>query len=142
MVDLAKGVEVRNYGLKRTPDPRTVRESLILFLPVAIIAGVLSFQIWIRSQTVYLGYQSQELSSQSDDLLRQRQLLVVEEQMLKNPKWLDEVAGKNLGMIALRPDQIIHAPAASWHDVNQKDAQMGNLARSIEPTKSALFERP
>jgi hypothetical protein len=142
MVDLADGVEVRNYGLKRAPDPKAVRESITLFLPLTLIACVFCFQIWIRSQTIHVGYQSQELRIQGDELLRNRQQLVVEEQMVKNPKWLDEIAGNSLGMIVIRPDQIISAPITSWDEANSKNTLIGNLVGPYESKKSSSFERP
>jgi cell division protein FtsL len=142
MVDLANGVEVRNYGLKRTPDPKGVRESLMLFLPVAIVACAFSFQIWIRCQTISVGYQMQELQSQWDELLRNRQQLVVEEQTVKNPEWLDQIAGKNLGMVVVRPAQIIPASIKNLDADNSKTTLMGNLVGPYVPDKSSSFERP
>jgi cell division protein FtsL len=142
MVDLANGVEVRNYGLKRTPDPKGVRESLMLFLPVAIVACAFSFQIWIRCQTISVGYQTQELQMQWDELLRNRQQLIVEEQTAKNPEWLDLVAGKDLGMVVVRPAQIIPASAGSLDSDNSNNALLGNYVGSYEPEKSASFIRP
>ena len=137
MLDLAVGIETRNYGLKKTPDPQILRESLLLILPLAIIASVLSFHIWIRSQSIRIGYQSQELNAQEEALARNQQHLVVEEQTLKDPKWLEAIAGKNLGMIILRADQIIPAPLDNWNASNSKTTLMGNLIRPDEPRKPA-----
>jgi cell division protein FtsL len=140
MVDLADGVEVRNYGLKRTPDPRILQESLALILPLAVIAGALSFHIWIRSQIIYTGYQKQDLKIQEEVLSRDRQHLVVEEQMLRNPKRLDEIAIKQLDMILVRPDQIIPAPIRNWNVDNSKTALVGNLARPDEQKKTSSLD--
>jgi cell division protein FtsL len=137
MVDLAAGTEVRNYGLKRTTDPKILQESLILILPLAVIAGALSFSIWIRSEIVYVGYQKQDLKAQEEELARNRQQLVVEEQTLTNPEWLDAVASNSLGMIVVRPDQIIPASIQNWKADNSKATLMGNLVRPYEPKKSA-----
>ena len=137
MVDLAAGTEVRNYGLKRTPDPKILQESLMLILPLAVIAGALSFSIWIRSQIIYVGYQKQDLKMQEEELSHNRQQLVVEEQTLKNPKWLDAVAGNSLGMIVVRPDQIIPAAIQTWKEDNSKATLMGNLVQPYEPKKVA-----
>lgn len=139
MVDLAKGVAVRNYGLKNTPDAEIMRESLLMFLPLAVIASVFTFQIWIRSQTVHLGYQTQELQTQREELLRDRQQLVVEEQMLKSPKWLDEIANKELGMVVVRPDQILPAPVKNWDADNSRNTLMGNLVRPNAVKGSSAF---
>ncbi len=139
MVDLAKGVAIRNYGLKKTPDSKTVRDSLMMFLPLAILASAFSFQIYIRSQTISLGYRTQELQIQQEELQRNRQQLVVEEQMLKNPRWLDEIAGKSLGMVVMRPDQILPAPIKNWDADNSKNTLMGNLVRPYAAKQSSSF---
>jgi|WetSurSiteA1Bulk_404760.scaffolds.fasta_scaffold12442_2 cell division protein FtsL len=139
MVDLAAGTEVRNYGLKRTPDPKILQESLLLILPLAVIAGALSFSIWIRSQIIYVGYQKQDLKTQEEELSRNQQQLVVEEQTLKDPKWLEAVASSSLGMIVVRPDQIIPATIQTWNEDNSKATLMGNLVQPYEPKKPASF---
>jgi cell division protein FtsL len=142
MVDLANGVEVRNYGLKRTPDPKGVRESLMLFLPVAIVACAFSFQIWIRCQTISVGYQTQEFRTQWEELSRNQEQLVVEEQTVKNPEWLEQVAGKDLGMVVVRPAQIIPASIKNLDADSSKTTLMGNLVGPYEPQKATSFERP
>ncbi|MBN1568772.1 MAG: cell division protein FtsL [Acidobacteria bacterium] len=139
MVDLAAGTEVRNYGLKRTPDPKILQESLILILPLAVIAAALAFSIWIRSEIIYSGYQKQDLKAQEEELLRSHQQLVVEEQILKDPRWLDAVAGNSLGMIIVRPDQIIPASFSNWKDDHTKSALIGNLVQPYGPKKPASF---
>jgi len=139
MVDLAKGVAVRNYGLKNTPDTEIMRESFRMFLPLALIASVFTFQVWIRSQTIHLGYQMQELRVQREELLQDRQQLVVEEQMLKNPKWLDEIARSQLGLVVVRPDQVLPSPIRNWDDDNSKGTLMGNLVRPIAVKRSSGF---
>ncbi|MDM7997487.1 MAG: cell division protein FtsL [Acidobacteriota bacterium] len=139
MVDLAKGVAVRNYGLKNTPDSEIMRESFLMFLPLAVIASVFTFQIWVRSQTVHLGYQTQELRAQREELLRDRQHLVVEEQTLKSPKWLDEIAIKELGLVVVRPDQVLPPPVKNWDSDNSKDTLVGNLVRPNSVKRSSAF---
>ena len=139
MVDLAKGVAVRNYGFKHTPDAKLMRVSLLMFLPLAAIAGVFTFQIWVRSQTIHLGYQTQELRMQKDELLRNCQQLVVEEQTLKNPKWLDEIARKELGMAVVRPEQIIPVPVKVRDGDDSKSILIGSLIRANAAERSSAF---
>ncbi len=139
MVDLAAGTEIRNYGLKRTPDPKILQESLLLILPLAVIACALAFSIWIRSQIIDAGYQKQDLKIQEEELSRSLQQLVVEEQVLKDPKWLDAVASKSLGMVIVRPDQIIPASIQTWKGDNAKGNLMGNLVQPYGPKKPALL---
>ena len=109
MVDLAAGTEIRNYGLKRTPE------------------------------IIDVGYQKQDLKIQEEELSRSLQQLVVEEQVLKDPKWLDAVASKSLGMIIVRPDQIIPASIQTWKGDNAKGNLMGNLVQPYGPEKPALL---
>jgi len=136
MVDLAVGIEAKNYGLKRTPDPKILQESLLLILPLAIIAGALSFHIWTRSETIHVGYQTQEFKLQEEELVRSREQLIVEEQTLKDPQWLDAVADKYLGMVVVRPDQIIPAPIRNWDASNSKNTLIVNLIQP-DATKKA-----
>jgi cell division protein FtsL len=135
MLDLAAGIEERNYGLKKKPDTQILRESMPLVFLLAIIATALFFHVWICSQTLRIGYQSQELNSQEQELLRSQQHLIVEEQTLKDPKWLAAVAGRDLGMTIVRADQIIPAPIGNWNAGNVKPTLIGNLIQASEPVK-------
>ncbi len=114
MLDLAAGMEHRNFALRKTPDLQTLSESLKIVLPLAMIACALCFHIWIRGQNVHIGYQSQQLKEQEQNLLRIQQHIIVEEQALLDPKSLDELARNKLGMIILPIDRIIPAPLETW----------------------------
>ena len=65
--------------------------------------------------------------------------LGVEEQMLKDPKWLDAVASNSLGMIIVRPDQIIPAPIQNSMEDYLRAALTGNPGQPYEPKKPASF---
>ncbi len=139
MLDLAVGVEARNYDLSKTTDPQILMESLRLIFPLALIAGALSFQIWVRSQVIHIGYKSQELRTQEELLKRNQQQFIVEEQTLQDPKWLEAMASRKLGMIVIQPGQIIPAPLERWDTGPVKTSSLPNLIQSDEPRKPASY---
>ena len=139
MLDLAAGIEARNYGLGRSNGWRTVLESAPIILPLLGIMSVLSFHIWVRSQSIHIGYQSQQLSTQEEDLLQIQRQLILEEQTLKNPAWLEATARKNLGMILLKPNQIISPPIENWDTGSPRTFKLGSLLEPSEPKKQPLF---
>ncbi len=85
MVDLAGGIEARNYGIRRATDLRHLFELLHVILSAALIAGVLCVYSWTRSQIVNIGYQSHDLKVAEESLLRMEKNLILEEETLKNP---------------------------------------------------------
>ena len=139
MLDLATGVEARNYDLSRTADPQILIESLRLIFPLAVIAGVLSFQIWVRSQVIHIGYQSQELRKQEEILRRNQQQFIVEAQTLQDPKWLEAVISKELGMIVIQPGQIIPVPYEKLDRGIVKTSSLANPVQPDEPRKPASY---
>jgi len=138
MLDLAAKIETRNYGLRKTTDPRTLLESLRVILPLVIIAAAFSFRIWVCSESIHIGYQSQQLSALVEDSLRTQQQLILEEQTLKDPKSLESIA-RDLGMIPLRPDQLILAPVADWDAGSLETLALMNPYRPSEPRKPSAF---
>jgi len=136
MLDLAAGIEVRNYGLRKASDPQSLLESLKMILPLTMVAGALSFYVWVRGQVIQVGYQSQRLKAQEEELLQTRQQLVLEEQTLKDPKWLEAAARKNLGMAVVKPYQVIPAPLfENWDTSSSKTPGPGKPFELSEPEK-------
>jgi cell division protein FtsL len=111
MVDLAPGMEARNYGLKKAPNSRNLWESLKILFPFMMIAGALSFYIWLYSETLLIGYQTQQFNEEKDDALQIQQQLILEEQTLISPERLDLIARSDLGMVPLKANQLIILPA-------------------------------
>jgi len=98
------------------------------------IAGVLSFYLWIRSQMINIGYQSQQFTTKEETLKRAQGMLILEEQTLKNPERLDAIARTDLGMIPLRTNQLISRPT---EDVDLRQANtlaLANPSLSSGPT--------
>jgi cell division protein FtsL len=139
MVDLAAGIEARNYGLRKTTEPKALWETLKIILPLTIIAGALSFHIWIQSQSVDLGYQNQELVAQEQSSLRIRQQLILEEETVKNLASLEQIARNELGMIHLKASQIIPAPLDNSDTVGSETLAMGTPSQFSETRKRAVF---
>ena len=130
MVDLAVGIESRNYGLRKTIEPKALWESLKIILPLVIIAGALSFYIWIQSQSINIGYQSQQLTVQEEELLRTQQQLILEEETVKNLATLEKIARNELGMVSLKASQIIPAPFEDLDAIGSETLALGNFSQS------------
>ncbi len=139
MLDLAAGMENRNYALRRSTNSRTLLESLEIVLPLIVIAGALCFQIWIRGQTIHIGYENQQLKEQEEILFRIQQQLIVEEQTLMDPRLLETIASRDLGMIILPANQIIPAPLENLDATNSEASVLGNLLRPSERKKPSAF---
>jgi len=110
MTDWADGIEIRNYGIKCVIDSRVLSELLRTIISLGMIAGALLFYSWVRSQIVYTGYESQKLFTAEESLLHIQNKLILEEETLTNPQRIDIIARQELGMIPLRPNQLILPP--------------------------------
>jgi cell division protein FtsL len=139
MVDLAVGIKARNYGLRKTTEPRALWEALKFILPLMVIAGALSFHIWIQSQSIHIGYQSQELIAQEQNSLRVRQQLILEEETVKNLASLEKIARNELGMVPLKASQIIAAPLDNLDTVGSETLAMGTYSQLSESRKRAVL---
>jgi hypothetical protein len=111
MVDLAHGMEARNYGIKETSTIKSLGESLKTLLPLIAIAGALAIYIWTYSETIHIGYQAQQLNKLKEEALKAQQQLIIEEQTLKSPEWLETTVRRDLGMVPIKAAQVLIAPA-------------------------------
>jgi cell division protein FtsL len=107
MTDLANGIEKRNQAIKRGIDKRHLAEMICIVLSFSAIAIVAVFYIWVRIQTVNLGYETQKLRMAEELQLRAARNLTLEVETLKDPGRIDLIARQQLGMMPLRPSQII-----------------------------------
>lgn len=107
MTDWADGIELRNYGIKCVIDSRVLSELVRTIICLAMVAGALLFYSWIRSQIVSTGYESQKLFASLESLQRTQKKLILEEEELRSPERIDIIARNDLGMIPLRPNQLI-----------------------------------
>ena len=140
MLDFAVGIEAKNYGLRKTSDLRTLLDSLKILFPLVVIAGALSFHIWVRSQTIQFGYEYQQLNNQQEDLLNLQKILVLEEQTLKDPKTLEILAMGDLNMIIPPADRIIlSTPPEEWDLGDSETLALGNLSVPSETNTPSAF---
>ena len=56
MVDWAAGIQTRNYGIRREPDARSMKEMTWIVSSMIVMAGVLLFYSWVRNQMINQGY--------------------------------------------------------------------------------------
>ena len=139
MLDFAAGIESKNYGLRKTSDFRTLLDSLKILFPLVMIAGALSFHIWICSQNIQIGYQNQKLNDQETDLMDTQKQLILEEQTRKDLKRLETLAMGELGMIIPPADRIILSTTPEEWDLGNSEAlALGNLSTPETKAPSAF----
>ncbi len=133
MVDLAGGVESMNYGLKRGMDLRTLVESLKVIWPLAAVACALSFHIWVRAQTVQVGYQTQQLRRQVEKLRDQERQIALEAQTHGNLEMVNLIARSDPGVIILRADPIQPPQPPSRELGSSEKFEVGSLVQKSGP---------
>jgi len=107
MTDWAEGIETRNYGIKSEIDAGMLSELMRTIVALMMVAAALLFYSWVRSQIVSTGYESQQLFTTEESLLRTQKRLMLEQEMLSNPERIDVIARIDLAMTPLRPNQLI-----------------------------------
>jgi cell division protein FtsL len=107
MTDWADGIETRNYGIKCVIDARILSELVRTIVCLAMVAGALLFYLWIHSQIISIGYESQKLLREEESLRSIQKILNLEEETLRCPERIDMIARTRLGMIRLSPNQLI-----------------------------------
>jgi cell division protein FtsL len=107
MTDWAEGIETRNYGIKNEIDLGMLSELMRVIIALIMVAGALLFYSWVQSQIVNTGYESQRLYMEEKSLQRTQQSLILEEEILGDPKRIDAIARTELNMMPLHPNQLI-----------------------------------
>ena len=110
MTDWADSIELRNNGIKCVIDARILSDLLRNIVSLVMIAGALLFYSWTRGQIVETGYETQKLSKLEESLQDTQKQLIAEEEMLMDPRRIDLIATRDLGMIRLHPNQLILPP--------------------------------
>ena len=139
MIDLAIGVETRNYSLKRGSDLRTVLELLKTVGPLFVIACAFSFQLWIRAQSIQIGYSTQQLKKQAGKLMQSRQQFALEEQALKNLAAMDLMARNNPGVIILRANPAIPSQFDNRDANSSRTPELETLVRLSGSQKTSAL---
>ena len=107
MTDWADSIELRNNGIKCVIDARILSDLLRNIISLVMIAGALLFYSWTRGQIVETGYQTQNLLKIEESLLDMQEQLIAEEGTWSDPRRIDLIATRDLGMILLHPNQLI-----------------------------------
>jgi hypothetical protein len=107
MTDWANGIETRNYGIKNEIDANMLSGFIRTIIPLMIIAGAFLFCSWVRSQLFNVGYEISKLSDREKALIQTRDSLNVEEESLKRPGHIDDLARNDMGMIPICANQLI-----------------------------------
>jgi cell division protein FtsL len=107
MVDLADGIEARNYCIRRRTDRRSLTELLLTTSTLLMIAGALLFCLWARFGIMQIGYEEQQLRTVEASLVRTQTALILEEETLKHPQRIESIARDELGMFPVRLNQLL-----------------------------------
>ena len=110
MTDWADSIEIHNNGIRCVIDLRILSDLLRTIIALGLIAGALLFYSWVRSQIVYMGYESQKLFAVEEKLRDIEANLIAEEEIWTSPKRIYAIATRNLGMTKLHPNQVIMPP--------------------------------
>ena len=112
MIDWAGGVQSRNSGIIMRSDRRHMGDLLIPVLPALAVFGVLIWYSWIQSRMEAISYEESELRAEEMVLLEEQSKLMIQEERLKNPKHIDELARRDLGLERIQTNQILTADPA------------------------------
>ncbi len=138
MMDWADGIENRNFGIRRITDKKRLSELLWMMFSLIMVAGAFFFYAWVRSQIISIGYASQQLRVQEASLLRAQKNLIVQEATLKSPGHIDDLAHYELGMVRLRPNQLIIPQFQDAESPGPNTLALADAAASTaEPRKAA-----
>jgi cell division protein FtsL len=133
MTDWADGIEIHNNGIKCVIDARILSELLRTIIAFAMIIGALLFYSWVRTQIVYTGYKSQDLSEREASLREVEKNLILEYETLTSPQHIHEIATNELGMVKLQLHQIIPPPLPTGdRDVSNSLALAGSEAEGLK----------
>lgn len=139
MIDLAMGVESRNYSLKRGSDLVTILGFLKNVVPLFVIACVLSFQLSIRARNIQIGYQTQQLKKQAEKLEQNRKQVALEAQIRRSMEMRDLLSRKDPHSIILRanppiPHQFDNRASNGWSNPERE-----TLARLSGPQRGSVL---
>ena len=98
--------EIRNYGIRKKTGI-SIRWLLMVFLLLVPAMGSIIFQLWVRGQITDVGYKIHGLSRREEALNQELVKLIVRVERLQSPERVDRIARDRLGMMPLRPEQIL-----------------------------------
>jgi cell division protein FtsL len=86
---------------------RGLRQFLAATLACALLGGAGLFQIWMRTQVTEQGYRLSRLSTERQQLQRERERLQLAAAQLASPQRIEEIARARLGMGPPGADRVI-----------------------------------
>jgi len=101
------GKPIDNSGVVRQVDPRSRREILILILLVAVVAAFLGLYAWPALEIRRAGQAGVDLDREKERLVEENRKLRLEKAALENLRRVEDVAGKELGLVAPPPERSI-----------------------------------
>ena len=107
--DWAAGDQERNYAIRHKTDLGALTDHFWTILGLSLLAAVLVFLAWSRSRIVSIGYESQQLHSLEQALVRSQKALALEEATLKDPARID-TAARRMGLAPVRASQLLPVP--------------------------------
>jgi cell division protein FtsL len=113
MTDWSGELEIRNYSIDRKIDRKHFLDLMGVIGSLLLVAGVLFFHSWVRTRIVHIGYEVTDLQRQEEELVKEAKALILEEETLKSPARIEEIAMTRLGMVRLRPNQVIRSTIGS-----------------------------
>ena len=129
MVDLARGIEARNYCIRPRADTRGLVDLLLTTLSFLMIGAALLFCLWVRSHITQAGYEIQRLQEQQAALERTRTALILQEQTLKYPERLEQIARDELGMSPVRLTQMLPLEVADAGRAGSTTLALASVSR-------------
>jgi len=109
MTDWSDELEIRNYSIDRKMDRKHFMDLMCVILSLLLVAGVSFFHSWVQTRIVHIGYEVTELQAEEEELMKEAKSLILEEETLKSPARIEEIAINRLGMVRLRPNQVIRS---------------------------------
>ena len=132
MEDWVRETKARNYKIRRAIHAKYLAEVLTVIPFLLVIAGMILFHLWTRMQIITIGHSRQILALQEESLLNQQQMLILEEQVLKNPARIEALAHAELSMIPLGANQVLISFRPNVDPGTPQAWALANLQRSSE----------
>jgi cell division protein FtsL len=109
------GKPIDNSRVVRQVDPRSRREIWLLILLVAVLAAGLGLYAWPALEIRRAGQASVDLYREKERLLEENRKLQLEKAALENLGRVEDIATRELGLSAPRPEQsiIVEVPPAA-----------------------------
>ena len=89
------------------PRAQSRRATSRVLAVIFIMMGLAFLFVWSRSEVVQMGYRISEVRKQQEKLLSQKSQLELERASLRDPRRIEEIATRRLGMHLPKPSERI-----------------------------------